>query len=159
VGVEGSPVDIAIPSGFTSAPIATTLKTVRDIAGNIPSVEGTIPGTNIKVGIHNNIADDNRDRDLLEQKFTKLAQSGLKATYGSRVTNIDVNQQQKTVPQLTDANSETSNGKLDTLEAQSWRALQDAIRLNKITPAQLRQIPPDMLVQALKDGNLKLGGQ
>lgn len=159
VGVDGSPVDIPIPAGFASSPIATTLKTFRDIVGNIPHVEGTIPGTNVQVGVHNDIADDNMHRDLLEQKFTKLAQSGLKATYGSRVTNIDVAQQQKTVPQLTDAGAETSLEKLKTLEAQSWRALQDAIRLGRITPDQLRQIPPDMLVQALRDGKLKIGGE
>lgn len=101
-------------------------------------------------------AANNQARDELSQAFTKLAQAGLKATYGARITNIDVGQQAKTVPQLTDQNSDTSISKLNTIEDQSWRSIQHGLNTGAITTDQLRDMPPEVLLRGIKEGKLKI---
>lgn len=98
-------------------------------------------------------AANNQARDELQQVFTKLAQSGLKATYGARITNVDVKQQEKTVPQLTDQDSKTAMSKLNEGENNSWRTLQRNIDSGTI---DIRNVNPAVVERGVRAGKLSL---
>ncbi len=128
------------------------LKGGRDIMSAVGDGPIHVPG----IGTYDNTAAaDNAARDQLDQLFTKLAQSGLKATYGSRVTNVDVAQQQKTVPTLTDTNADAAISKLNNIEDTSWRTLQRGISAGTIN---IQAIPRDVLIRGVMQGKLNVPG-
>jgi hypothetical protein len=133
----------------SSSPLATILDPQEIVRHGLKFARDTSASANPE-GL---LASNNRARDELNQAFTKLAQSGLKATYGARVTNIDVKQQNQTVPRLTDQDAETSLNKLDTVEQQSWRTLDRSINSGLVNPTA---IDPDVLVRGLEGNHLHL---
>ncbi len=138
------------------------------IAGDVVNAVANLPAQAIQIGRNavgslggdlpdgrNTFGADNAARDELRQTFTKLAQAGLKATYGGRVTNVDVKQQEQTVPRLTNQDATSAQAILENGTNQAWNTLQRNIDSGAINVAS---IPPAIIQQGVTSGKLKIRG-